>query len=183
MKYIRIENGVMGRSMYIIHLRQSGEFDRMKGEIKMADFLENLENLGKIISKKAGEVSKKTGEVVDVVAKKAEETVEITKIKSQINLMERNNERDYKDIGKMIYERYKKGEVVDAEYIELCEAIAEREESIQKSKEEIAALKGLEVCPKCDAHLEMGANFCPKCGAKLDEETQELVDEEGFEEE
>lgn len=146
----------------------------------MADFFGNL---GKIISEKAEVVSKKTGEVVDVVTKKTEEAVEMTKIKSQIGTMERNNERDYKDIGKMIYERYKKGEVVDAEFIELCEAISEREESIRKAKEEIAGLKGLEVCPKCDAHLEMGANFCPKCGAKLDEETQESVDEDGFEEE
>lgn len=173
----------MARSMYLIHLRQSGKFDILKGEMKMADFFGNLENLGKIISKKAEEVSKKTGEVVDVVAKKAEETVEITKIKSQIGTMERNNERDYKDIGKMIYERYKKGEVVDGEFIELCEAISEREDSIRKAKEEIAGLKGLEVCPKCDARLEAGVNFCPKCGAKLDEEPQASVDDDGFEEE
>ena len=76
----------------------------------MADFFANLEDLGKIISKKAGKavdvVAQKAGEAVDVISKKAEETVEITKIKSQIGTMERNNERDYKDIGKMIYESY-----------------------------------------------------------------------------
>lgn len=146
----------------------------------MAEFFENLKN---IISEKAEAVSKKTGEVVDVVAKKTEQTVEMTKIKSQISTMERNNERDFKDIGKMIYERYKKGEVVEDEFIELCESISEREDSIRKSKEEIAGLKGLEVCQKCDAHLEAGANFCPKCGTKLDEEAQEPADEENFEEE
>ena len=101
----------------------------------MADFFANLEDLGKIISKKAGKavdvVTQKAGEAVDVISKKAEETVEITKIKSQIGTMERNNERDYKDIGKMIYERYKNGEVVDGEFIELCEAISEREDSIE----------------------------------------------------
>ena len=153
----------------------------------MADFFGNLENLGKIISEKAGKavdvVAQKAGETVDVISKKAEETVEITKIKSQIGTMERNNERDYKDIGKMIYERYKKGEVVDGEFIELCEAISEREDSIRKAKEEIAGLKGLEVCPKCDARLEAGVNFCPKCGAKLDDESQAAVDDDGFEEE
>ena len=81
-------------------------------------------------------------------------------------------ERDYKDIGKMIYERYKNGEVVDDEFIELCEAISEREDSICKAKEEIAKLKGLEVCPRCDARLEAGVNFCPKCGANLDGDVQ-----------
>lgn len=149
----------------------------------MADFKQNLENLGKLISEKAEVVSKKTGEVVDAVAKKTEEAVEMTKIKSQISTMERNNERDFKDIGKMIYERYKKGEVVDAEFIELCESIAEREDSIRKSKEEIAGLKGLEVCPSCDAHLDADANFCPKCGAKLEEEVEQSTGEDSFEEE
>ena len=146
----------------------------------MAQFFENLK---KIISEKAEVVTKKTGEVVDVVAKKTEQTVEVTKIRSQISTMERNNERDYKDIGKMIYERYKKGEVVDAEFIELCESISEREDSIRKSKEEIAGLKGFELCPKCDAHLEEGTNFCPKCRAKLDDEVEKTDNEENFEEE
>lgn len=157
----------------------------MKGEIKMTDFFENL---GKIISEKAEVVSKKTGEVVDVVAKKTEQTVEVTKIKSQINLMERNNERDFTHIGKMIYEKYKKGEEVGTEFIELCEAIAERDASIQKSKEEIAGIKGMEICPNCDAHLDAEAKFCSKCGAKVgedvvDAEEVEVESTEEFEEE
>ena len=80
----------------------------------MKDFFETL---GKVVVEKAGEVSKKTGEVVevvtkktgevvDVVAKKTEQTVEVQKLKSQISLMERNNERDYKDIGKIVYDRF-----------------------------------------------------------------------------
>lgn len=147
--------------------------------MKMTDFFGNLENLGKIISKKAGEVSDKAGEVVDVVAKKAEETVEVTKIKSRIGTMERSNERDYKDIGKMIYEKYKKGESVGDEFAELCEAISEREAGISEAKEEIARLKGMDVCPQCEAHLEAGMTFCPKCGAKIDDEVSDAeFDEE-----
>ena len=122
----------------------------------MADFFANLEDLGKMISNKAGKavdvVSQKAGEAVDVISKKAGDTVEITKIKSQIGTMERNNERDYKDIGKMIYERYKNGEVIDGEFIEFCEAISEREGSIYKAKEEIARIKGVDVCPHWGVH-------------------------------
>ena len=140
-------------------------------------------DLGKIISEKAEVVTKKTGEVVDVVAKKTEQTVEVQKIKAQIHTMERNNDRDYKDIGKMIYDKFKNGEGADAEYIELCDAIAEREASIAKAKEEIAKIKGLDVCPECEAHIEPDATFCPKCGAKVDGEvyTEDVVEEE-FEE-
>lgn len=137
----------------------------------MADFFgnlkENLGNLGKTISEKA-----------EVVSKKTEEAVEIQKIKSQIRVMERNNERDFQDIGKIIYERFKKGKVVDTEFVELCEAIEDREESIEAYKKQVAEIKGLDVCPNCSEHLEPSVVFCPKCGAKVE---QEVVDEEAFE--
>ena len=66
-----------------------------------------MEKLRTTLVDTAEVVSKKTGEVVDVVAKKTEQTVEIQKIRGQISTMERNNERDYKDIGKMIYNKFK----------------------------------------------------------------------------
>lgn len=142
----------------------------------MADFLGNL---GKMISEKAEVVSKKAGETFDVVAKKTEQTVEIQKIKSQIHVMEKNNDRDYRDIGKIIYDKFKKGEGADAEFIELCDAIAEREEAILKAKEQIAEIKGLEVCPNCEAHIEPNDTFCSKCGTKIDvEESEDTVFEE-----
>ena len=147
----------------------------------MANFFQDL---GKFISEKAEVVAKKTGEVADVVAKKTEQTVEVQKIKAQIHTMERNNDRDYKDIGKMIYDKFKNGEGADAEYIELCDAIAEREASIAKAKEEIAKIKGLDVCPECETHIEPDATFCPKCGTKVDGSTcEDDVVDEAFEEE
>lgn len=143
--------------------------------------MEFFENLGEIISEKAKVVgkkteevvevvSKKTGEVVDVVAKKTEQTIEIQKIKGQIRTMERNNERDYQDIGKMIYEQFQKGEGVNTQFQELCEAIQEREKEIEKEKKSLAELKGLDVCPACKTHVEADATFCPKCGAKMNVE-------------
>ncbi len=169
--------------MCIIHWRISGRFDFnkqeplhlqmergvvMKREVRhMNDFFGKLGDLGKVISEKAEVVSKKTGEAFDVVAKKTEQTVEIQKIKSQIHVMEKNNDRDYRDIGKMIYDKFKRGEGADAEFIDLCDAIAEREEAIANAKEEIAGIKGLDVCPNCDAHIESNATFCSQCGAKV----------------
>lgn len=150
----------------------------------MADFFGNLkgnlENLGKTISEKAEVVAKKTEEAVEVVAKKTEETVEVQKIKSQIRVLERSNERDYQDIGKIIFERYQKGKVVDTEFVELCEAIEGREESIDAYKKQVAEIKGLDVCPKCKEHVESDVVFCPKCGAKIEQESydeDEFVDE------
>ena len=136
----------------------------------MADFFENLkgnlESLGKTISEKA-----------EVVSKKTEEAVEIQKIKSQIRVMERNNERDFQDIGKIIYDQFKKGKVVDSEFVELCEAIEDREASIDEYKKQVAEIKGLDVCPNCKEHVEPSVVFCPKCGVKIE---QESYDEDQF---
>lgn len=137
----------------------------------MADFFEslkgNLENLGKTIS-----------ETAEVVSKKTEEAVEIQKMKSQIRGLERSNQRDFQDIGKIIYERFKKGEVVDTAFIELCETIEGREEQIQDYRRQVAEIKGMDVCPSCKEHVEPGAVYCPKCGAKIDEDIFEAEDEE-----
>ena len=65
----------------------------------MADFFSNLKEK---LSEKAEVIAKKTEEVADVVAKKTEQTIDVQKIKNQIRTMERNNERDLLDIGKMI---------------------------------------------------------------------------------
>lgn len=136
----------------------------------MRDFFEDL---GKRITETAETVSKKTGEVV-----------EVQKIKSQIRMLERNNERDFQDIGKMVCDKFKQGEVEDVKFIELCKAIEEREESIERYEKEIAELKGKDICSNCKNHLEPEMAYCPKCGAKVEEDIfeEESTEEEMFEE-
>ncbi len=146
----------------------------------MAEFMDDLKGLGKTIAEKAEVVVKKTGEVMEDVAKKTEETLEIQKIKSQIRVLKKGNDRDFQDIGKMIYERFQKNEEVDSEFVELCEAIQEREESIDENKKQIAKIKGLDVCPKCKEHVEPNVVYCPKCGTKMEDG---CCDEDVFEEE
>ena len=152
----------------------------MKGDIVMADFFGNLkgslkgnlENLGKTLSDTAEAVSKKT-----------KEEVEVQKIKSQVRGMERSNERDFQDIGKMIYDKFKKGEVVGTAFIELCEAIEGREQAIEESGKKIAELKGLDVCPNCKEHVNADVVFCPKCGTKMEEEIIDVEETEDIFEE
>ena len=77
----------------------------------MADFFEQL--------------GKKISDVAEDFGKKTEDTLEVQRIKSQIRSLDRANERDYIEIGKKIYEKFKAGEVADLEYIALCESIAD----------------------------------------------------------
>lgn len=131
----------------------------------MTEFLEKWKD---IITEKAKVVTKKTGEVVEVVADKTEQAIEIQKLKNQIHVMERNNDRDFKHIGKMIYYKHQQNETVDDCYVELCDAITERNASIEELKLKIAKIKGTDTCPNCEATLDQGAKYCSKCGTEVE---------------
>ena len=74
--------------------------------------------------------------------KKTEDTLEVQKIKSNIRSLKRANERDFMDIGKMVYEKFHDGEISDIDYVTLCEAIEKREEEIERKEEEVKKIKG-----------------------------------------
>lgn len=88
------------------------------------------------------ELGKKLTETADLVGKKTGDILETEKYKSQIRSLERSNERDFIDIGKMIYEKFQENEIPDMDCIELCEAIEKRKESIEDLKGEIERIKG-----------------------------------------
>ena len=70
-------------------------------------------------------------ETAETVGKRAGEVVETQKIKGKIRNLERSNRRDFRDLGRIVYERYQKGDVQDEDFLELCENIAEREQEIK----------------------------------------------------
>ena len=113
------------------------------------------------------DLGKRLTETADAFSKKTEEVVETQRIKTQIRLLKRNLERDFEDLGIMLYGKYQKGEEVADEYKELCEVIKGREENIAEYEREIAEMKGTMVCPSCSHLPAKLMNFCPSCGAKL----------------
>lgn len=138
----------------------------------MGDFFEDL---GKKITETAGAVTKKT-----------EEMMETQKIKSQIRLEERNKENALQELGKQVYDRYRNGEIVDADFVGLCEAIEQYEEAVQSCLKELAELKGMTLCKNCNGELQAEIVYCPKCGTKVEEEIyfeEETENEPDFEEE
>lgn len=87
-------------------------------------------------------LGKKISDVAEDLGKKTEDTVEIQKIKSNIRSLKRANERDFIDIGKMVYDKFHDGEISDIDYVTLCEAIEKREEEIERQEEEVKKIKG-----------------------------------------
>jgi hypothetical protein len=86
-------------------------------------------------------LGQKLADAASDLGKKTEETIEIQKIRSEVRSLKRENDRDLKDIGRMVYEKYEKGELEGTEYVELCEAIAKREEDIEAQEEQIVRIR------------------------------------------
>lgn len=95
---------------------------------------EFFEDLGKKISETADEVVKRTGDAV-----------EVQRIKAEIRTLKRSNERDFIDMGKMIWEKFKDGEVVGDSFIGFCEEIEKRDQKIDEYNEEINKIKEMEL--------------------------------------
>ena len=93
----------------------------------MADFFEDL--------------GKKITEVADDLGRKAGQTIETQKLKSQVRSLRRANERDYLDIGRMVYEKFQDGELFGTDFITICEAIEKRDEEIEKKETELDKFK------------------------------------------
>lgn len=93
----------------------------------MADFFEDL--------------GKKITEVADDLGRRAGDTIETQKIKSQIRSLRRANEKDYLDIGRMVYEKFRDGELFGTDFITICEAIEKRDEEIEKKETELDKFK------------------------------------------
>lgn len=93
----------------------------------MADFFEDL--------------GKKITEVADDLGRRAGDTIETQKIKSQVRSLKRANERDYMDIGRMVYEKFQEGEVFGTDFIAICETVEKREEEIAEKEIQLDKIK------------------------------------------
>ncbi len=134
----------------------------------------NLEEVGK-------KISDTLTETAGTVGKKTEEIVSVQKLKSQIRTLQRSNEREYMDIGKMIYEKFQSGGEISGEYAAICEEIQKREQEIEDAMKQIAEIKGIGVCSNCQTALDKGMAFCPTCGQKVEKQPYD-VDAEDVEE-
>lgn len=87
------------------------------------------------------DLSKKITEVADDLGRMAGDTIETQKIKSQIRSLKRANDRDYMDIGRMVYGKFQDGELSGTDYITICEAIEKRDEEIELKEMQLEKYK------------------------------------------
>lgn len=116
------------------------------------------------------DLGKRLGETAETMTNKAGEAIEIQRLKSQSRSLARGNAVDLMELGKMIYDCYKSGEEVEEAAKELCEAIQNREKTMEEYDRKIAKIKGSKECRNCGRMVAKDMAYCPYCGEKTAEE-------------
>ena len=122
----------------------------------MEDFFEDL-----------GNTLKKTAETVE---KKTNDFIGMQKLRSRISACERKTERNFRDLGEIIFRRFVDGESMDGVIANICDEVLELQKELAVYRERLAAKRGLTICPACGAHVPRDAAFCMRCGAPMPKE-------------
>lgn len=112
-------------------------------------------------------LGKKTSEAYQTAKEKTSKLSEELKLKGRISDCKEKIDNEYKEIGKMVYEKMKSGEDASKEEITpKCEEIERLKEDIEKAEVELLALKNIKKCSDCGTELDIKAEYCSKCGTK-----------------
>jgi membrane protease subunit (stomatin/prohibitin family) len=107
-------------------------------------------------------------------AKKAQQTVETTKLRVQISSKEKEMEKSCKLIGEAVYQAYAAGnwKQAEKEVVAYCEHISLLNQDIQSIELKIKQAKHVKEC-RCGTMVASNVKFCPGCGFAFPDSHQE----------
>lgn len=121
-------------------------------------------------------IAKTVGDGAATVAKKSGEIVETSKLNLNISSEKNNIEKLYKEIGEMIFEKYKNGAMIDVDLEEACKSIEESNDNIERIKEKIEEIKANKGDDNIDKDEdEEDENACSCC--EKEDETEKVEDD------
>ncbi|BFH62296.1 MULTISPECIES: zinc ribbon domain-containing protein [Paenibacillus] len=105
---------------------------------------------------------------VSDAGKKAQQTVESTTLKFQVSSKEKEIEKNYTEIGRIVYRSLETQSsfVPGAEFEKYQEAIITLEKEIEELNRKIQLLQNLKECG-CGKMLQADASYCPFCGQQF----------------
>ncbi|CAI6054616.1 zinc ribbon domain-containing protein [Cohnella sp. JJ-181] len=107
---------------------------------------------------------------VSTATEKAQQTVEITKLHSQIAGKRKEIERQYNEIGEAVYKAFVDGDLskAEVEVIPACQLIADKGREIDVLEDRIRELRNEKEC-ECGQRVPFQTRFCPACGKPFPE--------------
>ncbi|MBW7455059.1 zinc ribbon domain-containing protein [Paenibacillus sepulcri] len=105
-------------------------------------------------------------------ARKAQQTVEITKLKSQISGKEKEKDKLFYLIGTAIHASHQEGNIAQSEeeVVSHCLKVDGLNQEIQFLEERIKNIRFEKTCPTCSIVVPLDTRFCPGCGTPFPEE-------------
>ncbi len=133
-----------------------------------------------------GELGRRIAKITQGAVDKTGALVESNRINSKITGEQKIIAQLYQQIGLNMVLKSQAGEIeLDESSSVLAGEIEEHREKIREYRENLAAVKGMKICPSCGELIPREVAFCPKCGVATPvpviEEAAEETDE-AFEE-
>jgi RNA polymerase subunit RPABC4/transcription elongation factor Spt4 len=110
-------------------------------------------------------ISKTVSKGMSTATEKAQQTVEISRLHSQINGKRKEIEKRYGDIGEAVFDAYlaKDLSLAESSVIPACEEIAAIRYEIDELDQRIMMLRNEKECI-CGKKVAFDTRFCPSCG-------------------
>ncbi len=105
--------------------------------------------------------------VAGEVGKKANEYVEMSKLRLERVTIKGDIQKNFSKIGELVYNKHRTGEENEEVIGIYTDEIDDQYKRIAEITARITELKRRARCPACGAQNEVGAAFCSRCGAKL----------------
>lgn len=102
------------------------------------------------------------------ISQKAKDLSEQGRIHEEINRNKAKKEECLKALGEMCYRAQKDGTSVD--YAEKVNEIDILETALENLQKQYNTLKGIAICPNCQAEVSAESLFCSSCGNKMEKE-------------
>lgn len=109
--------------------------------------------------------------------KKAQETVELNRLRIQLSSKEKEVAELYEHLGEAVYQAYQAnqlGTVTEEEMERLCRQVTDKKAEMAQIEEKIRLLRNEKLCPSCGSSVMAEARFCPNCGYHLAAESESV---------
>ncbi|MDO4459745.1 MAG: zinc ribbon domain-containing protein [Clostridia bacterium] len=105
----------------------------------------------------------------DVFGRKANQVVDISKLRYNVSSLNTEIGKRYAELGQYVYDGTKNSNVDNTVLASKIEEIDDLYNQLSDIAKQIAELQNKAICPECGKEVAIGSVYCSFCGAKLPE--------------
>lgn len=117
------------------------------------------------------DINDKLAKLSQGAIQKTKDMSDSVKISNAIREEENQQKIIYQKIGELYYHCFK--DVAEGDFLVWCQQIAESKNKVVVWKDQLQNLKGVVLCPNCNAGVPINSVFCNNCGEKLPQKSMQ----------